>query len=148
MVIVPFKSTTDALLGILSGSTDFAVGFVGDSEQYTKTAASPAKQVNWLGVTGREPLKGVPPLITQGFAPELAQMSTPQQIFIPRRVPEEKYREIRKIFVEAARSPAVRAANAADNCIPNNQIPDAEIDNWYNSQLVLWRRLTKDVKIN
>lgn len=148
MQIIPFKSTSEALLATLSGSTDFAVGFLGDSEQYTQRSGDRAKQIYWLGITGRETIKGVQPLITQGFAPELAQMSTPQQIFIPRRVPEEKYREIRKIFVEAARSKAVRDANAADNCVPNNQMPDAEIDNWYNSQLVLWRRLTKDVKLD
>jgi len=147
MQIVPFKSTSEALLATLSGNTDFAVGFLGDSEQYAKTATSP-RQVHWLGVTGREPLKGVQPLITQGFSKDLADMSTPQQIFIARKVPEEKFREIRRIFVEAARSKAVRDANAADNCVPNNQIPDAEIDNWYNSQLVLWRRLTKDVKLD
>lgn len=148
MQIVPFKSTSEALLATLSGNTDFAVGFLGDSEQYTQRSGEKARQIHWLGITGRETIKGVAPLITQGFAPELAQMSTPQQIFIPRRVPEEKYREIRRIFVEAARSKSVRDANAADNCVPNNQIPDAEIDNWYNSQLVLWRRLTKDVKLD
>lgn len=148
MIIVPFKSTSEALLNVLSGNTDFAVGFLGDSEQYTQRSGDRAKQVYWLGITGRETIKGVAPLVTQGFAPELAQMSTPQQIFIPRRVPEEKYQEIRRIFVEAARSKSVRDANAADNCVPNNQIPDAEIDNWYNSQLVLWRRLTKDVKLD
>ncbi len=148
MQIVPFKSTSEALLSVLGNNTDFAVGFLGDSEQYTQRSGDKAKQVYWLGITGREPIKGVQPLITQGFAPELAQMSTPQQIFIPRRVPEEKFREIRKIFVEAARSKSVRDANLADNCVPNNQIPDAELDNWYNSQLVLWRRLTKDVKLD
>lgn len=147
MQIVPFKSTSEALLATLSGNTDFTVGFLGDSEQYAKNATAP-KQVNWLGVTGRDALKGVQPLITQGFSKDLADMSTPQQIFIARKVPEEKFREIRKIFVEAARSKSVRDANAADNCVPNNQIPDAEIDNWYNSQLALWRRLTKDVKID
>lgn len=147
MQIVPFKSTSEALLATLSGNTDFAVGFLGDSEQYAKNATAP-KQVNWLGVTGRDALKGVQPLITQGFSKDLADMSTPQQIFIARKVPEEKFREIRKIFVEAARSKSVRDANANDNCVPNNQIPDAEIDNWYNSQLALWRRLTKDVKID
>lgn len=147
MQIVPFKSTSEALLATLSGNTDFAVGFLGDSEQYAKNTTSP-KTIYWLGITGKETIKGVAPLITQGFSKDLADMSTPQQIFIPRKVSEEKYREIRKIFVEAARSKAVRDANAADNCVPNNQIPDAEIDNWYNSQLVLWRRLTKDVKLD
>jgi hypothetical protein len=74
-------------------------------------------------------------------------MSTPQQIFIPRKFPEEKFLEIRKTFVEAARSKAVRDANAADTCIPNNQIPTAELDQWFNSQLVMWRRLTQGVSL-
>lgn len=147
MQIVPFKSTSEAFLNVLSNNVDFSVGFLGDSEQYTQST-NRSKQAYWLGVTGRDSLKGVQPLISQGFAPELAQMSTPQQIFIPRKFPEEKFQEIRKTFVEAARSKSVRDANAADNCIPNNQIPTAELNNWYNSQLVLWRRLTKDIKLD
>ncbi len=148
MTIVPFKSTSDNLLGVLNNTVDFGIGFIGDSEQYTKPASGSSKQIYWLGITGRDSIKGITPLSKQGFVKELDFMSTPQQIFMARKVPEEKFQEIRKIFVEAARSPLVKAANAADNCIPNNQMPDAEIDNWYNSQLVLWRRLTKDVKID
>jgi tripartite-type tricarboxylate transporter receptor subunit TctC len=146
MQIVPFKSTSDALLGVLSGTTDFAVGFIGDSEQYTKSDA--AKRVYQLGMTGKESIKGIPLLRNQGFPAVVADMSTPQQIFIPRKFPEEKFQEIRKIFVEAARSKSVRDANAADNCVPNNQIPTAELDNWFNSQLVLWRRLSATVKLD
>jgi tripartite-type tricarboxylate transporter receptor subunit TctC len=146
MQIVPFKSTSEALLSTLSGNTDFAVGFVGDSEQYTQ--ANVAKRVYWLGMTGKQSIKGIPLLMNQGFPAVEADMSTPQQIFIPRKFPEEKFLEIRKIFVEAARSKSVRDANAADNCTPNNQIPTAELDNWYNSQLVLWRRLTQNVKLD
>jgi tripartite-type tricarboxylate transporter receptor subunit TctC len=146
MQIVPFKSTSEALLATLSGNTDFAVGFVGDSEQYTK--AESTKRVYWLGMTGKESIKGIPLLKNQGFPTVVADMSTPQQIFIPRKFPEEKFLEIRKIFVEAARSKSVRDANAADNCTPNNQIPTAELDNWYNSQLVLWRRLSATVKLD
>lgn len=146
MQIVPFKSTSDALLGTLSGNTDFAVGFIGDSEQYTKPEST--KRVYWLGMTGKESIKGIPLLKNQGFPAVVADMSTPQQIFIPRKFPEEKFLEIRKIFVEAARSKSVRDANAADTCIPNNQIPTAELDNWFNSQLVMWRRLSATVKLD
>jgi tripartite-type tricarboxylate transporter receptor subunit TctC len=99
-------------------------------------------------MTGKQSIKGIPLLMNQGFPAVVADMSTPQQIFIPRKFPEEKFLEIRKIFVEAARSKSVRDANAADNCTPNNQIPTAELDNWYNSQLVLWRRLTQNVKLD
>jgi tripartite-type tricarboxylate transporter receptor subunit TctC len=145
MTVVPFKSTSEALLSVLSGNTDFAVGFVGDSEQYTQ--ANVAKRVYWLGMTGKQSIKGIPLLMNQGFPAVVADMSTPQQIFIPRKFPEEKFQEIRKIFVEAARSRSVRDANAADTCIPNNQMPTAELDNWYNSQIVMWRRLCATVKL-
>lgn len=146
MTIVPFKSTSEALLNVLNGSVDFSVGFHGDSEQYTGPGST--KRVYWLGQTGREGIKGTVPLINQGFARELADMSTPQQIFASRKLPEEKFVAIRKILVEAARNKSVRDANAADNCTPNNQMPDTEIDNWYNSQLVQWRRLTQGVKLD
>lgn len=146
MQIVPFKSTNEALLNVLGGQTDFAVGFVGDSDQYATPGST--KRVYRLGMTGNESIKDIPLLKNQGFPKVIADMSASQQIFIPRRFPEDKFREIRKIFVEAARSKSVRDANAADTCIPNNQIPDAELDNWYNSQLVLWRRLSATVKLD
>ena len=146
MQIVPFKSTSDALLGVLSGNTDFATSFFGDVEQYSRVDST--KRVYLLGMTGKESIKGVPLLKNQGFPTVVADMSTPQQIFIPRKFPEEKFQEIRKIFVEAARSKSVRDANAADTCIPNNQIPTAELDNWFNSQLVMWRRLSATVKLD
>lgn len=146
MQIVPFKSTSDALLNVLSGNVDFSVGFIGDSEQYTRPEST--KRVYWLGMTSKESIKGIPLLKNQGFPAVVADMSTPQQIFIPRKFPEEKFQEIRKIFVEAARSQSVRDANAADTCVPNNQIPTAELDNWFNSQLVMWRRLSATVKLD
>ena len=146
MQIVPFKSTNEALVNVLGGQTDFAVGFFGDVEQYTRPDST--KRVYVLGMTGKESIKGVPLLKNQGFPAVIADMSTPQQIFIPRKFPEDKFLEIRKIFVEAARSKSVRDANAADTCIPNNQIPTAELDNWYNSQLVMWRRLSATVKLD
>jgi tripartite-type tricarboxylate transporter receptor subunit TctC len=146
MQIVPFKSTSEALLSVLSGNTDFSVGFFGDAEQYTR--ADSTKRVYLLGMTGKESLKGVPLLKNQGFPAVVADMSTPQQIFIPRKFPEEKFQEIRKIFVEAARSKTVRDANLADTCIPNNQLPTAELDNWFNSQLVMWKRLSATVKLD
>jgi tripartite-type tricarboxylate transporter receptor subunit TctC len=146
MQIVPFKSTSDALLSVLSGNTDFSVGFFGDVDQYSKSDS--VKRVYLLGMTGKESVKEVPLLKNQGFPAVVADMSTPQQIFIPRKFPEEKFLEIRKIFVEAARSKSVRDANAMDTCIPNNQLPTAELDNWFNSQLVLWRRLSSTVKLD
>jgi tripartite-type tricarboxylate transporter receptor subunit TctC len=146
MTIVPFKSTSEALLNVLNGSLDFSVGFHGDSEQYTRPGSS--RQVYWLGQTGRDSIKGTDLLANQGFSKDLLDMSTPQQIFASRKLSEEKFRSIRAILVEASRAQSVRSANSADNCVPNNQMPDAQLNDWYNSQIVQWRRLTQGVKLN
>ena len=146
MQVVPFKSTSEALLNVLNGTVDFSVGFHGDSEQYT--APGSTKQVYWLGQTGDASIKGTELLSKQGFSKNLASMSTPQQIFASRRLPDAKFNEIRKILVEASRAKTVRDANAADNCVPNNQMPDSQLDDWFNSQLVQWRRLTQGVKLD
>jgi len=146
MTIVPFKSTSEALLNVLNGSVDFSVGFHGDSEQYTRPGSP--RQVYWLGQTGRDSIKGTELLANLGFSKDLLAMSTPQQIFASRKLSEEKFRSIRAILVEASRAKSVRDANVADNCVPNNQMPDAQLDDWYNSQIVQWRRLTQGVKLS
>jgi tripartite-type tricarboxylate transporter receptor subunit TctC len=146
MTVVPFKSTSEAFLNVLNGTVDFSVGFHGDSEQYTRPGS--VKQIYWLGQTGDASIKGTELLSNQGFNKDLASMSTPQQIFASRKLPDAKFNEIRRILVEASRTKSVRDANAADNCVPNNQMPDAQLDNWYNSQIVQWRRLTQGVKLD
>jgi tripartite-type tricarboxylate transporter receptor subunit TctC len=146
MTVVPFKSTSEAFLNVLTGTVDFSVGFHGDSEQYTRPGS--IKQIYWLGQTGDASIKGTELLSNQGFSKDLASMSTPQQIFASRKLPDAKFNEIRRILVEASRTKSVRDANAADNCVPNNQMPDAQLDNWYNSQIVQWRRLTQGVKLD
>jgi hypothetical protein len=144
--IVPFKSTSEALLNVLNGSVDFSVGFHGDSEQYTGPGS--VKQVYWLGQTGRASIKGTELLANQGFSKDLLDMSTPQQVFASRKLSDERFASMRKILVEASRAQSVRDANAADNCVPNNQMPDNQLDAWFNGQVVQWRRLTQGVSLD
>jgi len=146
LTVVPFKSTSEALLGVLSGTVDFSVGFHGDSEQYTVPGS--VKQVYWLGQTGRNSIKGTELLANQGFSRDLLDMSTPQQIFASRKLSQERFDSIRKILVEASRAQSVRDANAADNCVPNNQMPDNQLDAWFNGQVAQWKRLTQNVKVS
>jgi tripartite-type tricarboxylate transporter receptor subunit TctC len=104
--VVPFKSTSEALLNVLNGTVDFSVGFHGDSEQYTRPGA--VKQIYWLGQTGENSIKGTELLSNLGFSKDLASMSTPQQIFASRKMSDAKFQEIRKILVEASRAQSVR----------------------------------------
>ena len=75
-------------------------------------------------------------------------MSTPQQIFASRKLSEDRFASIRKVLVEASRAQSVRDANAADNCVPNNQMPDSQLDAWFNGQVNQWKRLTQGVVLD
>jgi tripartite-type tricarboxylate transporter receptor subunit TctC len=145
MTIVPFKSTSEVLINVLNGSVDFGVGVHSDSEQYTQPGQP--KLVHWLGQTGKNSIKGTELLINQGFSKELGNMSAPHQIFVARAMPEERFKEIRKILVEAASMQSVKTANLNDNCIPNNQLPDNQLDAWFSNQNTQWKRLTQDVNL-
>jgi tripartite-type tricarboxylate transporter receptor subunit TctC len=146
MTIVPFKSTSEALVNVLNGSVDFSIGFHGDSEQYTQ-GGSP-KMVYWLGQTGIQSIKNTELLINQGFPKELADMSPAHQIFAAKQLSNERFGEFRKILMEASRAQTVRNAKASDNCVPISQMPDERLESWFNFQAKQWRQLTAGIRIN
>jgi tripartite-type tricarboxylate transporter receptor subunit TctC len=145
MTVVPFKSTTDALLSVLSNNTDFAVNFLGDSEQYTKPGAP--RQVYALGLTGDKSVGGVSPLVTQGFTKSLARMNVPAQLLVPKSMPEAKFTELRNILVQAGRSKTVQQAFDKDFCESLNQMPTDQIQGYYYMQMVEWQRLSSGVSL-
>ena len=142
LVIVPFKSTSDAILSVLSDSTDMAVNFIGDSAQYVET-----NRLHVLGTTGAKTIAGVRPLSSLGFTKDLDVMDVPAQLLIPTTWPEAKSREIRTIFVQAGRGPAVLDSYRPDFCQSNNQMSDKDIQPWYAKQTQDWRRLTQGVSL-
>jgi len=145
MIVIPFKSTSEALINVLNGSIDFSVGFHGDSEQYTLPGA--AKQLYWLGQTGTRSIKNTSLLAAQGFPKELTEMSPTHQIFAGRQLSQERYKELRKILVGAAQAQTVLTAKASDNCVSVSQMPDNQIDTWFDAQVKQWKYLTSTVNI-
>lgn len=143
MTIVPFKSTTEALMAVLNDSTDFSVNFLGDSAQYLEGRV----RVYQLGVTGRDTVNGVLPLSQQGFTRDLELMNVPAQLVIPVTVSDARVRELREIFLRAGRAPAVADAYRMDYCVSINQMPDAEVQPWYQRQVQDWRRLTQGISL-
>lgn len=143
LVIVPFKSTSDALLSVLSDSTDMAVNFLGDSAQYVET-----KKINVLGITGPKTVAGVSTLSSQGFTKDLEVMDVPAQLLVPVSFPEDRAKEIRDIFLKAGRSQAVLDSYKPDYCQSNNQMADKDLQPWYQKQTADWKKLTTGVKIN
>lgn len=143
LTIVPFKSTSEALISVLSGNTDFAVNFLGDSAQYKEGK----NQVNVLGITGTQSIDGVTPLINQGFTKDLAVMNVPAQLLVPVGMSDAKFNELREILVKAGRGKGVQEAYDVDRCQNINQMPDIELQNWYRKQTEDWKRLTTGVTL-
>ena len=142
LIIVPFKSTSEAVLSVLSNSSDLAVNFIGDSAQYVET-----DRLNVLGTTGDKTVNGIKPLSTLGFTQDLNVMSVPAQLLVPTSFPADKANEIRKIFLIAGRSQAVLNSYKSDFCQSNNQMVDNDIQIWYNKQAANWKRLTQGVDL-
>lgn len=142
LTIVPFKSTSEALLSVLSNNTDMAVNFIGDSAQYVD-----ANKVNVLGATGTKTFGPVKPLSSQGFTKDLDVMDIPAQLLVPTLFPEDKAQEIRAIFVQAGKRSAVLDSYKLDFCQSNNQMADKDIQPWYHKQTSDWRRLTQGVNL-
>jgi tripartite-type tricarboxylate transporter receptor subunit TctC len=145
MTVIPFKSTSEALVSVLSGNTDFAVNFLGDSEQYTKSNSP--KRVYMLGITGDKTVAGVTPMISQGFPKSLGRMNIPAQLVVPRTTPDAKFNDWREILVQAGRSPSVQKAFVADYCDSLNQMPTDQIQGYYHMQTVEWQKLSNGVSL-
>jgi len=142
--ILAFKSTSEAVTSTIQGSTDFAVGFVADAEQWSDSKKF-GKQAYLLGTTGIDQIKNIPLLYTQGFSTALKDMNTPQSLFVSKQFPDDKFKDIRIIFVKAARTESVKKSNALDYCIPNNQMPDSELVPWFDFQAAHWKRVATPV---
>jgi tripartite-type tricarboxylate transporter receptor subunit TctC len=145
MTIVPFKSTNEAVIAVLGGQTDFSVNFVGDSEQYLVDSGK--GRVYMLGVTGNSPVLNTPTFVSQGFGNTISYMNAPAHLVVPNTMPEAQYKELRAIFVKAGRSQTVLDAYKADHCSSLNQMPDDQIQPWYNAQNARWKKITSTITL-
>jgi tripartite-type tricarboxylate transporter receptor subunit TctC len=141
-IIVPFKSTTEAILGVVSDSVDLAVNFLGESAQYVEQ-----KRLTVLGVTGSQAVAGHATLSSQGFAKNLEAMTIPAQILAPNNFPESKVQEIRSILRRAGQRTSVTDSYKVDFCLNNNQMSDNDIATWFVRQTTDWRRITQGVSL-
>ena len=142
--VVPFKSTSEAVLSVLSGNTDFSVGFTGDTAQYVNADKN---RVYVLGVTGDHPVNGAPTLASQGFAQTITLMNSVAQLLVPVNISEARYKEYREILVKAGRGKTVTDAFAVDFCRLMNQMPNNEIPVFFDTQTKQWKKLTVGVSL-
>ena len=144
LTVIPFKSTSEAVVATLSGTTDFAVSFMGDVDKYAKDSKN---TIYILGITGNKTINNVQPLVKQGFAKNLEYMSSPAQEFVSTTWSDEKTKEIRAILVKVSRSKAAHAAYAVDFCQPLVDMTDDQLTPWFNFQVSSWRHLSSEITL-
>ena len=134
IIIVPYKSSTEALQDVLGGHTDLAFEFLGDAE---------AKGVRILGVTGHTKIKNYPLLKDTGY-PSLADMVGVYLILVKKDVPDEKVAELRNIFVEAEKSSKVQELYKSDYSFKPAQPLKTSVDyqRWYTDTINFYKKIT------
>jgi tripartite-type tricarboxylate transporter receptor subunit TctC len=145
--IVPFKSTNDSMLSMVSGQTDLHIGFISEAEQWSKENAKADRKVAVLGITGNKVVNGYIPLVRQGFDASFADMNVGHHMLLPVTVDEAKRKEFHEIFTKASKAEAVRAAYAVDYCEPQSVMHDG-LDKFFAFHTAYWRKLASQVKIN
>ena len=144
--IIPFKSTTESMLSMVSGQTDLHIGFISEAEQWSKDNNAQPRNVYVLGITGTKSINGYPTMVSAGFPTSFGQMNVGHHLIIPRKIDDAKSKELYDIFVQAAKTEPVRAAYAVDYCIPQ-ETPYQELPRWFKFHTEFWKKLSINVKM-
>jgi tripartite-type tricarboxylate transporter receptor subunit TctC len=144
--IVPFKSTTESMLSMVSGQTDLHIGFISEAEQWSKDNSNNPRKVYVLGITGTKTVNGYPTMVSEGFSSSFGQMDVGHHLVIPAKIDDSKAKELYDIFSKASKTESVRAAYAVDYCVPQS-VPYTENSNWFKFHTEFWKKLSAGVKL-
>lgn len=145
--IVPFKSTNDSMLSMVSGQTDFHIGFISEAEQWSKSNQTSDKKVSVLGITGNKTINGYVPLVKQGFDKSFADMNVGHHLLVPESVDDSKRKEFYDIFAKAAKTESVRTAYAVDYCEPQT-VEYKNLNKFFDFHTTYWKKLASQVKLD
>lgn len=147
MNIIPFKSTNDSMLSMVSGQTDFHIGFISEAEQWSKNNSTTGKTVNVLGITGTHQVNGYPTLVSEGFPAAFSQMNVGHHLVAAGSQDDARTKEFHAIFAQAAKTQAVRNAYAVDYCAPQD-VPFKNLTKFYNFHSDYWKKLSNGIKVD
>ena len=145
MNIIPFKSTTDSMMSMVSGQTDFHIGFISEAEQWTKDTSKVSVSV--LGITGTKVVNGYPTLVSEGFPAVFSQMNVGHHLVVPAKFDDAKTKELHEIFAKVSQSQPVRAAYAVDYCEPQS-VKYEDLNKFYAFHTDYWKKLSVGVKVD
>jgi len=133
VVIVSYKSSTEALKDVLGGHVDLTFEYLGDAE---------AKSAKILGITGRNKIKNYPLLKDVGYTNQ-ADLVGVYLILVKKDVSDERVSELRSIFVEAEKSQLVQDLYKSDySSKPPNLKSEADYKRWYKETIEYYKTTT------
>jgi tripartite-type tricarboxylate transporter receptor subunit TctC len=139
ILVVPYKSSTEALQDVLGGHIDLTYEFLGDAE---------AKGVKVLGITGTKKIKNYPLLKDMGY-PDNSDLIGIYHILVKKDVSDEVIRELREIFSEAEKSAKFQELYKSDSSFKPVLKTDKDYTDWYNNNIKMHRSIiTKDMKLD
>jgi tripartite-type tricarboxylate transporter receptor subunit TctC len=140
-VVVPYKSTSDALVDVIGGNIDFSVGFVAAVDQYMIKG-----DITGVGVSGKKIIKNIPTLASKGipYADDIVIMFFTA---VNKDMPAAMRKEMREIVSKSTKAPAVHEAYRVNFCDPI-EMNEKQMQEWFDRQQVLWAKLTKTVKLD
>lgn len=138
VVIVPYKSSTEALRDVMGGHIDLTFEYMADAEG----AGSKI-----LGVAGNKKVANYPLLKDIGY-PTQANMVNSYFILVKNDISEEHYQELQKLFIQAEKIPAVQQLYRKDHSTkPDGLTTAASYDAWYHHNHHFWKNATKGMRV-
>jgi tripartite-type tricarboxylate transporter receptor subunit TctC len=138
VVMVNYKSSTEALQDVLGGHTDLTFEFLGDAE---------AKGAKILGLTGRNKIKNYPLLKDIGYANQ-ADIVGVYLILVKADMPMAQYTEIQSILIKAEQSSRVQELYAADySGKPTNLKTYSDYATWYDRTIQYFGKITEGQRV-
>ena len=144
MNIIPFKSTTDSMLSMVAGHTDFHIGFISEAEQWSKDNKI---NVTILGITGTKVVNGYQPMTREGFDSSFGSMNVGHHLVLPVKYDDNKAKELYDIFAQASKTESVRSAYAIDFCEPQS-IGFNDLGKFFSFHTDYWKKLSEGAKVD
>jgi tripartite-type tricarboxylate transporter receptor subunit TctC len=137
IVIVPYKSSTDAVKDVMGNHIDLTFEYLGDAEAYGARI---------LGIAGTAPVKNYPLLKDIGFANQTDMVNSyfvlANNAFSPAEV-----QELRDLFIRAEKNKSVQELYAKDHSTKPMLRTQEDYVVWYNKNIRFWREATKGQRI-
>jgi tripartite-type tricarboxylate transporter receptor subunit TctC len=138
IIIVPYKSSTEAVRDVMGGQIDLTFEYLGDAEAYGARI---------LGVAGTTPIGHYPLLKDIGF-PNQADMVNSYFILANNSATPEQVQELRKLFSRAEKNKTVQELYAKDHSTTPNLRTQEDYVVWYNKNIKFWRDTTSGQRVD